>query len=74
MVGQYRKVSSTLARHTSFLHNSQDTLKVLWLLTTLKIRKYNMESNSHEVKNEEDAIVQSFFVNGSVKWSLPTFE
>ena len=48
--------------------------KVLWLLTTLKIRKYNMKSNSHEVKNKEDTIVQSFFVNGSVKWSLPTFE
>ena len=69
-IKRYRYITQNLARQTSFQENTEDSLKVMFILSSFKLRQFvKRDPSEHKVKDDADAlIIESFFVNGSTKW------
>ena len=69
-IKRYRYITQNLARQTSFQDNTEDSLKVMFILSSFKLRQFvKRDPSEHKVKDDADAlIIESFFVNGSTKW------
>ena len=68
-IKRYRYITQNLARQTSFQDNTEDCLKVMFLLSSFKLRQFaRRDPSEHEVKDNDDALlIESFFVNGCKK-------
>ena len=69
-IKRYRYITQNLSRQTNFQDNSIDCLKVMFILSSWRLRQFvKRDPSQHDLKDDEDsAIIECFFVNGREKW------
>ena len=74
-------LKSLKARFTSFLENTKDTMKSLYILSSYKMRKYVPEVKETILGDDPESVqIRGFFVNGDattlteMKWTAPLFD
>ena len=69
-IKRYRYITQNLSRQTNFQDNSKDCLKVMFILSSWRIRRFvKRDPSEHDLKDDEDSvIIETFFVNGSCNW------
>ena len=80
LIKHYRYVTKHMARQSSFVENTQDCLKTLYILSLYKMRQHE-KITSKALKNDEmSEKIRDFFENGNsasvndIKWKVPELD
>ena len=79
LIKRYRYVTKNLARQTSFVDNSRDCLKVLYIQSLYQIRKHEnkLSNTTKKLDDPEAEQINQFFMEGECytstgnKWTRP---